>query len=184
MLRRILSILLLTLLALPPWVAEGAVTLWQREMILRDKIESRDGTVTEFLFFDRKGGEFSVDIENETRKVIGFSGVFRGLNRPTFDVLKARIDSLREHPGVRTVEVSSVTYGNTGRQDLILKFDLRNVDVWLTQGNYRSLADAARAAFRLNIKRMDSRSLGISIAMEFEQAGRAREMRLLDWVRI
>lgn len=182
--RRSIAFLLLAVLNLPPVTADAAVTLWQRKLVLQDKLSSRKGRATELMFFDRKGGEFSVEIDNKTRRIVSFSGVFRGLSRPAFKVLKTRVDSLRGATGIKAARVMEITYPRNGRRDLVMRLDLSDVGTWLTRKNYWSLMDAQHVSFRLNVKKIEREVLGLSVALEFLEGGILKEMKLLNWVRI
>ena len=177
-------IAVLSLVILTPFVSNGATTIWREKVVLQDRLPSTDGKTTELMFFNRNSGEFSVEIDNRTRQIVSFSGVFRGLTPAPFKILKDRIEALKGNEGIQAVQVDQVTYPFNGKRDLVMRLELNHIGAWLTQGSFDSLMDSARVSFRLNVKKIDSDSIGLSLAIEFEKAGVPREMTLLNWISI
>jgi hypothetical protein len=161
----------------PAW---ADVTVWQQNLVRADKLISKGTETTDLFFFDRKGGEFSVTVDNATRRIVSFSGKFRGLKRKVFEAMKDRVNSWKEIPGMRQMRMTEMTYAKNGHSDRVLHLDLRGVDLWLTDGGYQSLFDASQVGFRLNLRRTGHDPLSLSVALEVPQGGSPQELKILD----
>jgi hypothetical protein len=163
-----------------PRSGDAEVTVWQKSLVRADKIVSKGTGTTDLFFFDRKGGEFSLTVDDATQRIVSFSGKFRGLKRRVFEALQGRVDAWKAIPGIRQVHLTETTYSRNGRSDLVFNLDLRGMDLWLPDGSYQALFDASKVGFRLGLTRVGQDPLSLSVAMEFPSGGDARELKLLD----
>jgi hypothetical protein len=159
----------------------ASVTIWEQQLITRDRLQANRGQSTELIFFDRNRGEFSVNIENGTRKIVSFSGVFRGLQPSVYRVLRQRIESLRTKPEVQALRMSRTFDPRTGKPDWVMRLDLSALRKDLSDEEFGSLLASNQVQFRLNVRKTSADPFDLSLSLEFFNRDGAKEMKLLEW---
>jgi hypothetical protein len=159
----------------------AAVTIWEQQLLTRDRLPMNQGRSTELMFFDRSRGEFSVNIENGSRKIVSFSGVFRGFRPRVYRALRHRIQSLRTKPDIQVLRMSRTFDPRTGKPDWVMRLDLSALRKDLSDEEFGSLMASNRVQFKLNVRKTRTHPFDLSLSLEFFNRDGAREMKLLEW---
>lgn len=172
--------------AVPELNASGVVqrTVWNKKIIVRDKLPLQGGQSTELFFFDRMQGEFTLQIENRTKRIMSFSGVFRSLHDNVYKFLKERVSNFQQNPEIKHARIEGVRRQNNGERDLIFKLDVDPMHLQISPRTYAWLMNSEDAGFTIKIGQLTNKSLWMFLGVELHEGASKRTVPILNWVKI